>query len=54
MTREPTLYKKLYQTNIRGDDTKTYQLFTVPIDNAKTTKEILFHLVAPVLKYHQN
>ena len=28
-------YKKLYQKYIRGNDMKTYQLFVVPIGNAK-------------------
>ena len=53
MTREPNLYEKLYQKNTRGDDTKTYQLFSVPIVNTKTTDELLFHPSAPVLKYLQ-
>ena len=44
---------KNYQTNTRGDNTKTYQLFIVPIGNAKTTEEIQFHPAAQVLKYHQ-
>ena len=45
--------KNIYQKNIRGDDTKTYQLFAIPIGNAKTADKIKFHLAAPVLKYHQ-
>ena len=35
MTHEPYLYEKLYQTKPNGDDTKTYQLFAVPIGNEK-------------------
>ena len=32
---------------------KTYQLFVVPIGNAKNTEEMLFNPRATVLKYHQ-
>ena len=39
MTHEPDFYKRLYQTNARGDDTKTYQLFAVKIGIAKTTEK---------------
>ena len=53
MTREPDLYKKLYQTKFMGDDTETYQIFGVLIGNAKTTKKIHFHPAAPVINYHQ-
>ena len=45
--------KKLYQTNIRGQEIKTYQLYVVPIGSAKITEKIEFHSEAPVLKYHQ-
>ena len=31
MTREPDFYRKLYQTKFMGDDTKTFQIFGVPI-----------------------
>ena len=37
MARKPDFYEKNYQMNNNGDDTKTYQLFVVPIGNAKTT-----------------
>ena len=47
------IYIKLYQKNTRGDGTKTYQLFAVPIGNAKTTGETRFHPSAPVLRYHK-
>ena len=40
MTREPYFYKNLYQISFRGDDTKRYQLFSVPIGNEKITDEI--------------
>ena len=39
--------------NFRGDDTKTYQIFGVPIGDAKTTEKIWFHPAEPVIKYHQ-
>ena len=53
MTHETDFYKILYQTKDRGDDTKTYQSFSVTIGNAKTTEKILFHPASSVLKYHQ-
>ena len=53
MTSEPYFYKKMYQANNSVHDTKTYQLFAVPICQSKTTEEIQFHPAAPVLKYHQ-
>ena len=37
---------------IMGDVTKTYQIFGVPIDNAKTTRKVQFNPEAPVIKYH--
>ena len=40
MTREPDFYKIIYQNKFRGDNKKTYQLFAVPIGNAKKTDEI--------------
>ena len=33
---------------------KTYQIFGVPIGNAKMEREVQFHPAAPVIKYHQN
>ena len=53
MTREPDFYRKLYQTKFRGDDTKTYQIFGVPIGNAKMKINAQFHPAAPLIKYHQ-
>ena len=44
--------KKLHK-NIRGHETKTYQLFVLPIGNAKITENIVFHPESPVLKYRQ-
>ena len=51
MTRGPYFYQNNYQMKTRVDDTKTYQLFSVPIGNAKTIKKV-FRPAAPVLKYH--
>ena len=45
--------KCFYQTNIRGHDTKKYQLFVVTIGNAKITEKIVYHPAAPVLEYHK-
>ena len=43
----------MYQDKFRGDDTKTYQIFGVPIGNAKITRKVRFHPASPVIKYHQ-
>ena len=48
-TREPAFYRKIYQTNIRVNDTKTYQLFVVPIGDEKITENIVFHPATPVI-----
>ena len=53
MTCEPDLYRELYQTKLRGYDTKIFQIFGVPIGNAKITIKVQFRLAAPVMKYHQ-
>ena len=53
MTREPDLYKKLYQTKLRGDTTHEYNKFGVPIGNAKMTKKVQFCTEAPLIKYQQ-
>ena len=45
--------KQNYQTNIKGQEIKTYQLYVVPIGNEKITETIEFHPESPVLKYHQ-
>ena len=44
----------MYQTKFSGDDTRTFQIFGVPIGNAKITRKVQFHPAAPVMKYHQN
>ena len=43
----------MYQNKFRVDDTKTFQIFGVPIGNAKITRKVLFHPAVPVIKYHQ-
>ena len=53
MACEPDFYKELHQTKFRGNDTKIFQIFGVPIGNAKITRKVQFHLAAPVMKYHQ-
>ena len=53
MTCELDLYIELYQTKFRGDDTKIFQIFGVPNVNERITRKVQFHLVAPVMKYHQ-
>ena len=46
--------KKLYQTKFKGDKTQNYQIFGVPIGNAKMTRKVQFHTEAPLIQYHQN
>ena len=53
MTCEQDFHRKLYQTKFRGDDTKTFRIFGVPIVHAKITRKLKFHPAAPVIKYHQ-
>ena len=53
MTYEPDFYIELYQTKFMGDDTQCFQIFGLPIGNAKITRKVQFHLAAPVMKYHQ-
>ena len=45
--------KNIYQETIRGQETKTYPLFVVPVGNTKITENIVIHPEAPVLTYHQ-
>ena len=53
MTSEPDFYRKLYQNKFGGNDTKIFQIFGVPISNAKITRKIQFHPAALVIEYHQ-
>ena len=43
----------MYQTKSRGDYTKTYQIFGVPIGNAKIIGKVQFHPAVSVTKCHQ-
>ena len=45
---------KLLSKKLRGDDTKTNQIFGVPIGNAKITKKVQLHPAAPLIQYHKN
>ena len=53
MTHEPDYYRKLYQAKFRGDNTQKYQIFGVPIGNAKIIKKVQLHPEAPLIEYHQ-
>ena len=53
MTCEPVFYRELYQTKFRGDDTKIFQIFGVPIGNANITRKVQFYLAELEMKYHQ-
>ena len=53
MTYEPDLYRDLYQTKFRRDDTKIFQIFAVQMGNAKIAIKVKIHLAAPVMKYLQ-
>ena len=46
--------QKLYQNKLRGNDTKTCQIFGVPIGSTKILSHVKFHPAALVTKYHQN
>ena len=54
MTREPDLYKKLYNTKFRCDATHDYQKFGVPIGNARMNQKVRFRTEAPLIKHHQH
>ena len=41
-TREPDLYKKLFQSHDNEQDTDTFRTFQVPIGNAKVVKYFFF------------
>ena len=53
-TREPDLYRKIYQRRDKTQDTNTFKMFEVPIGNTKFVEEMEFHSKAPMLKYRQN
>ena len=50
-TREPDLYKKLFQCHYNKQDTDKFKTFQVPIGNAKVVKSFVFHKDAPILSY---
>ena len=51
MTREPELFKHLFQCNIEGQAVKIVPTFHVSIGNGKETSGIKFHSFAPTLEY---
>ena len=53
-TREPDLYRKIYQRHEKTQDTNTFKMFEVPIGNEKCVEEMKFHSKPPILKYCQN
>ena len=53
MTREPDFYKKIYQTKFRDNNTQKYQIFGVPIGNARITKKVQIHPEASLIQYHR-
>ena len=52
-TRDPDLYKKLFQTHDDAQDTNSFKFFQVPIGNSKCVKTFKFHNDSPILKYCQ-
>ena len=50
-TREPDLYKKLFQSHDDTQDTNIFKFFQVPIGNSKCVENFKFHNDAPMLKY---
>ena len=50
-TREPDLYKKLFQSCDNKQYTNTFKSFRVPIGNSKCVKNFKFHNDTPILKY---
>ena len=52
-TREPDLYKKLFQSHDNKQDKDTFKTFQVPIRNAKVVKSFMFHKDTPILSYCQ-
>ena len=52
-TREPDLYKKLFQSHDDTQDNNTLKKFQVPIGNAKCVESLKFRIDAPILKYCQ-
>ena len=51
MTREPDLFKGLYQKHILGQSDKYWITFSVTIGISKEPSLVEFHLYAPILAY---
>ena len=52
-TREPDLYKKLFQSHNATQYINTFRLFQVPIGNSKCVESFKFQNDVPILKYFQ-
>ena len=52
-TREPDLYRKLFQIHDNTQDTDIFKIFQVPIGSSKYVENFKFHSDAPILKYRQ-
>ena len=52
-TRETDFYKKHFQIHGDTQDTKTFEMFQVPIGKSKCVKNFKFLNDAPMLKYRQ-
>ena len=52
-TREPDLYKKLFQSHENKQVENTFKTFQVPNGNAKVVKSFKFQKYAPILSYCQ-
>ena len=50
-TNEPNLYKNCFQRHDETQDKYTFEIFVLPINNAKTVEEMGFHIDAAMLKY---
>ena len=50
-TREPDLYKKLFQSHDDTQDTNIFKSSQVPIGNSRFVETFKFHNGAPILKY---
>ena len=53
ITREPDLYKKLFQSHNDTQDINTFRFFQVPVGNAKHVESFKFQNDYPILKYCQ-
>ena len=53
-TREPDFCKQIFQWHDETQDKYTFEIFVLPINNAKNVEEMRFHIDAAMLKYRQN